>query len=62
MKGTSEKYNFQVVIEHDDDGYFAFCPDVQGCYSQGDTRNEALKNIAEAIKGHLALSGGRCFR
>lgn len=30
-------YKFSVVIEKDRDGYFAFCPELRGCYTQGDT-------------------------
>ena len=42
-----------MVIERDKDGYFAFCPELQGCYSQGDTYEEALENIRDAIHLHL---------
>lgn len=48
-----KNYNFPIVIEQDDDGFFAFCPELQGCYSQGDTHEEALKNIKDAIQLHL---------
>ena len=47
------KYRFSIVIEKDSDGYFAFCPDLQGCYTQGDTYEEALKNIEDAIHLHI---------
>ncbi len=46
-------YRFSVVIERDQDGYFAFCPELQGCYSQGDTYEETLDNIRDAIHLHL---------
>jgi predicted RNase H-like HicB family nuclease len=46
-------YRFAVVIEKDEDGYFAHCPDLQGCYSQGETFDEALDNIRDAIKLHV---------
>ena len=42
-----------MVIEKDADGYFAFCPELQGCYTQGDTYEEALENIRDAIRLHL---------
>ena len=42
-------YRLSVVIEKDQDGYFAFCPELQGCYTQGDTYEEALANIGDAI-------------
>ena len=46
-------YKFSVVIEKDKDGYFAFCPELQGCYTQGETYEEAIKNIKDAIHLHL---------
>lgn len=46
-------YNFSVVMERDKDGYFAYCPELQGCYTQGDNYDEALSNIKEAIKLHI---------
>ncbi len=45
-----EKYKISVVIEKDENGYFAFCPSIQGCYTQGDTYEEVLENIKDAIK------------
>ncbi len=44
------KYEFTVVIEKDEDGYFAYCPELQGCYTQGDTYEEVIANIKDAIK------------
>ena len=45
---------YRVVIEEDEDGMFAAeCPALPGCISQGKTRQEALKNIKDAIKGYL---------
>jgi predicted RNase H-like HicB family nuclease len=47
----------QVIIEHGDDGYFsARCPSLKSCWSQGRTRDEALKNIREAIDLYLEPS------
>ena len=46
-------FNFSIVIERDADGYFVSCPELQGCYSQGETYEEALENIKDAIKLHL---------
>ena len=42
-----------IVIEADADGFFVSCPALQGCYSQGDTYEEAIENIKDAIKLHL---------
>jgi len=47
------KYRFSVLVEHDKNGYFAFCPELQGCYSQGNTYEEALENIKDAIQLHV---------
>jgi predicted RNase H-like HicB family nuclease len=47
------RFLFPVLLEQDEDGYFASCPKLQGCYTQGDTYEEALKNIQDAILLHL---------
>jgi predicted RNase H-like HicB family nuclease len=41
------------VIDADADGYFVLCPALQGCYSQGDTYDEAVANIKDAIRLHI---------
>ncbi|QDV89773.1 Antitoxin HicB [Phycisphaerae bacterium RAS2] len=38
-----------ILIPQPDGGYFVDCPSLPGCHSQGDTRDEALENIREAI-------------
>jgi predicted RNase H-like HicB family nuclease len=44
----------QVVITHGEDGYWvAECPSLPGCISQGETREEAVSNIKEAIEGYV---------
>ena len=42
-------FAFPVIIEKDEDGFYAECPILEGGYSQGDTHEEALVNIKEAI-------------
>ena len=49
-----QNYRFSIVIEQDQDGYFVFCPELQGCYSQGKTYEDALENIKDAIRLHIA--------
>ncbi len=45
---------YRILIEQDEDGMFVVeCPTLPGCVSQGKTRNEALENIKDAIKGYL---------
>ena len=49
-------YQFPVVIEKDEDGFFvAECPDLAGCHTQGRTLEEAITNIRDAIKLHLKI-------
>ena len=45
-----KRYRLSVIVEKDKDGYFAFAPDLQGCYSQGDSYEEAIENIRDAIR------------
>lgn len=42
-----------VVIERDEHGYYAFCPELQGCQSQGDTLEEVMAAIREAVDLYL---------
>ena len=47
---------FYVVIERDEDGYYVGeVPQLRGCYSQGETIDELMKNIREVIE--LCLKG-----
>ncbi len=47
---------FMAVIERDEDGKWVIeCPSIPGCVSQGDTRDEALANIREAIAACLEV-------
>ena len=39
-----------VVIEQDESGYYAWCPELRGCQTQGKTIEESLANIREAIE------------
>lgn len=48
-----KSHRLEVVVEKDSDGYFIYCPRLQGCYSQGDSYEEAIDNIRGAIKLHL---------
>lgn len=47
------KFVLPIIIEKDKDGYFAFCPALQGCYTQGDSYEEAMANIEDAIRLHI---------
>lgn len=41
------------IIEKDENGYFAFVPELKGCVSQGDSFEEVLANIKEASELYL---------
>ena len=44
------KSKVSVVIEQDEHGCYAWCPELKGCQSQGRTVEETLTNIREAIE------------
>jgi len=46
-------YKFNTIIEKDKHGYYAFCPELEGCQTQGDTLDEILENMKEAIALYL---------
>lgn len=41
---------FPIIIEKDKEGYYATCPSLPGCSTQGDNYEEALNNIKDAIE------------
>jgi len=46
-------HKVSIVIEKDDFGYYAYCPELAGCQTQGDTFEEVMANIKEAIELYL---------
>lgn len=44
------KCKLDVVIEKDQDGYYAYCPALEGCQAQGTTFEEVWRNIQEAAQ------------
>lgn len=45
---------YVVVIEHAEDGsYSAYVPDLPGCVAAGDSREQAIESIREAIRLHI---------
>ena len=42
-----------IVIEKDDFGYYAYCPELEGCQTQGESLDEVMENIKEAIELYL---------
>lgn len=46
-------YKINVIIEKDEDSYYAYSPELEGCQSQGDTLEEVKANIKEAVELYL---------
>ncbi len=51
---VEDSYKINVVIEKDEYGYYAYCPQLEGCQTQGDTIEEIKNNITEAIELYLS--------
>jgi predicted RNase H-like HicB family nuclease len=48
------EYEFTMVIDQDEDGRFvAICPALQGCYTEGESEEEARELIEDAIRLHI---------
>jgi predicted RNase H-like HicB family nuclease len=52
-KGNKMSYKVSIVIEKDEHGYYAHCPVLEGCQTQGDSLEEVLANMKEAIELYL---------
>lgn len=46
---------YKVVLQESEEGFSVSCPALPGCWSQGDTEEEALENIREAINEYLQV-------
>jgi len=46
-------YKVNIVFEKDEHGYYVYAPELPGCHSQGNTFEEAMNNIKEAIELYL---------
>lgn len=44
---------YLIVIEKADSNFSAYSPDIDGCVAAGETREEAIKNMQEAIQFHF---------
>ena len=55
VDGAASPRKFAILLQTDEEGYVvASCPSLPGCHSQGRTKEEAVANISEAIRGYLA--------
>lgn len=46
---------YKIALQHSDEGFSVSVPGLPGCWSQGDTEEEALQNIQAAIADYLAV-------
>ncbi len=46
-------YRVSIVIEKDEYGYYAYSPELEGCQTHGDSSEEIMGNIKEAIELYL---------
>jgi predicted RNase H-like HicB family nuclease len=51
---------YKVALHHDEEGISVSVPALPGCWSEGDTEEEALENIRDAIREYLAALEVRC--
>lgn len=49
--------DYRVVIIESEEGFAVSCPALRGCHSQGETREEALANVRDAIRDWLDAEG-----
>ena len=46
---------YNITLIESEEGWAVRCDDLPGCHSQGDTREEAIENIKDAIQGYLEV-------
>ena len=46
---------YKIALQHSDEGFSVSVPGLPGCWSQGDTEEEALRNIQDAIADYLTV-------
>jgi predicted RNase H-like HicB family nuclease len=46
---------YQIKLKKSEEGYAVWCPSLPGCASQGETREEAVANIKDAIQSYLEV-------
>jgi predicted RNase H-like HicB family nuclease len=46
---------YKVALHHSEEGYNVFVPGMPGCCSQGETEQEALTNIGDAIREYMEV-------
>lgn len=54
LKGREVPVHYKIAVHRTDEGITVFVPALPGCWSEGDTEEEALANIQDAIQEYLA--------
>ena len=47
---------YSICLRYEDSSYAAWCPGLPGCWSQGDTKEEVLENIREAVQEYFEVA------
>ena len=47
---------YKIVLQKSEEGYSVGCIELPGCWSQGETEEEAIANIKDAIKEYLEVA------
>ena len=53
--GYSTGIKVDVIVESSDEGYIAYVPNLPGCFSMGETVEEAVENLRDIIEDYLDL-------
>jgi len=49
-----KEFVYTIMLDREEDGgYHAFCPALHGCHAQGDSYDEAIENIRDAIRLYI---------
>ena len=56
MSAGRTKTKYQVALQESEEGFCVWVPGLPGCVSQGETEEEALANIAEAVREYLDVA------
>lgn len=49
------KFRVRIVVEKDEQDFYAYCPDLKGVYATGESEQDALYNCASATSQHLQV-------
>ena len=55
LKKAENSMHYKVALHRTDEGFSVSCPALPGCWSQGETEEDALENIENAIEEYLSV-------